>query len=79
MQAIREYAVVRNGQVVLNLPEYFDQSEVEVIVLPTDPTKPRPEETGTVRYDINELVRRMPKDHTPEEVNWGASVGKEVW
>ena len=34
MQAIREYAVVRNGQVVLNLPEYFELSEVEIIVLP---------------------------------------------
>jgi len=29
--------------------------------------------------DINDLVMRMPKDHTPEEVNWGAPVGKEVW
>ncbi|HHC24241.1 MAG TPA: hypothetical protein ENK58_02325 [Desulfobacterales bacterium] len=33
MQAIREYAVVKNGQLVLNLPRYFEQSEVEVIVL----------------------------------------------
>ena len=32
MQAIREYAVVKNGQPVLNLPKYFEQ--VEVIVLP---------------------------------------------
>ena len=31
---MREYAIVRNGQLVLNLPEYFEQSEVEVIVLP---------------------------------------------
>ncbi len=34
MQAIREYAVVKNRQLVLNLPEYFEESEVEVIVLP---------------------------------------------
>ena len=34
MQAIREYAVVRDGQVVLNLPSHFSFSEVEVIVLP---------------------------------------------
>lgn len=34
MQAIREYAVVRNRQIVLNLPEYFEESEVEVIILP---------------------------------------------
>ncbi|MDM8525033.1 hypothetical protein QUF80_16810 [Desulfococcaceae bacterium HSG8] len=31
---IRKYTVVKNGQLVLNLPEYFEQSEVEVIVLP---------------------------------------------
>lgn len=79
MQAIREYAVVRNGQLILNLPEYFEQSEVEVIILPTDLAKPRPERTGSVRYDINELVTRMPKDYTPEEVKWGDPVGKEVW
>ncbi len=33
MIAIREYAVVKNGRIVLNLPESFDQMEVEVIVL----------------------------------------------
>jgi len=34
MQAIREYAVVKNGQLLLNLPKHFKYSEVEVIVLP---------------------------------------------
>ena len=33
MQAIREYAVIKNGQIVLNLPEYLEQLEVEVIIL----------------------------------------------
>ena len=79
MQAIREYAVVKNGQLVLNLPEYFEQSEVEVIVLPTDPTASRPKKTKPVKYDIHELVMKMPKDYIPEEVNWGDPVGKEVW
>ncbi len=79
MQAIREYAVVKNGRLLLNLPEYFEQSEVEVIILPTDSAIPRQKRTGSVRYDIDDLVMRMPKDHTPEEVDWGAPVGKEVW
>ncbi len=26
---------MKNGQLILNLPEYFEQSEVEVIVKPT--------------------------------------------
>ena len=77
MQAIRKYAVVRNGQIVLNMPEYFERSEVEIIILPADATKPRAERSA--KYDINELVKRMPKDHTPEETDWGAPVGKEVW
>jgi hypothetical protein len=33
MIAIREYAVVKNGRIVLKLPESFEQMEVEVIVL----------------------------------------------
>ena len=79
MQAIRKYAVVRNGQLVLNLPEYSEHSELEVIILSADTAKSRPERTGTVRYDINDLVRKMPKDYTPEETDWGAPAGKEVW
>ncbi len=79
MQAIRKHAVVRNGQLVLNLPEYSEQSEVEVIILSINATKSRPGRTGTVRYDINDLVKKMPEDHTPEELNWGAPAGKEVW
>lgn len=31
------------------------------------------------RYDLNELVAQIPKDHKPEEVNWGAPVGREEW
>ncbi len=34
MQAIREYVTVKNRQIVLDLPETFDNMDVEVIVLP---------------------------------------------
>ena len=31
------------------------------------------------RYDIHELVARMPADYQVEEVDWGAPTGKEAW
>ena len=31
------------------------------------------------KYDLKELVSRMPKNHRVEEVEWGTPVGKEEW
>ncbi len=31
------------------------------------------------KYDITELISRMSKDYQPEETDWGAPTGKEVW
>lgn len=31
------------------------------------------------RYDLKELVSRMPKNYQVEEVDWGIPVGKEEW
>jgi antitoxin MazE len=31
------------------------------------------------RYDLRELVVRIPKDYEAEEIDWGPPVGKEVW
>ena len=31
------------------------------------------------KYDLKELVSRMPKNYRVEEVEWGAPVGKEAW
>jgi len=30
-------------------------------------------------YDLKELVSKIPTDYRPEEVDWGAPVGKEEW
>ncbi len=29
--------------------------------------------------DLRELVKRIPKDYKPEELEWGDPVGREVW
>jgi len=31
------------------------------------------------RYDLKDLLSRIPKDYQPEEVDWGPPTGKEVW
>lgn len=31
------------------------------------------------KYDLAELVSRIPKDYQTEEVDFGASVGREEW
>lgn len=30
-------------------------------------------------HDLRELVRRIPKDYKPEELDWGYPVRREVW
>ena len=30
-------------------------------------------------HDLRELVRRIPKDYKPEELDWGYPIGREVW
>jgi antitoxin MazE len=31
------------------------------------------------KYDLKELLSRMPKNYRVEEIEWGAPVGKEDW
>jgi len=30
-------------------------------------------------HDLRELVKRIPKDYEPKELDWGPPVGGEVW
>ncbi len=30
-------------------------------------------------HNLNRLVARIPKDYKPDPVEWGESVGREVW
>lgn len=31
------------------------------------------------KYELKELVKQIPKNNKPEEINWGIPEGKEVW
>jgi antitoxin MazE len=39
----------------------------------------RPARRVRGRHDLSDLVRRIPEDARPEEVDWGGPVGREVW
>jgi hypothetical protein len=39
MEAIREFSIVKNGKVEIDLPEYLENEEVEVLVLPLRTTE----------------------------------------
>lgn len=30
-------------------------------------------------HDLQDLVRRIPRDYTPSELEWGPAAGDEVW
>ena len=30
-------------------------------------------------HSLEQLLKRIPKDYKPEELDWGPPVGKEVW
>jgi antitoxin MazE len=38
-----------------------------------------PAEKVRGKYDLKDLVSRMPKNYRVEEVEWGTPVGKEEW
>ena len=67
-------ATIENGQVRfaadVRLPE---KARVYVVV---------PDFAETVsekKFDLAEMVARMPADYQPNEEDWGAPVGKEEW
>ncbi len=31
------------------------------------------------RYDLRDLVARIPRDYTANEIDWGEPSGKEIW
>lgn len=59
MEAIREIQKVKNGQVLINLPDHFENSEVEIIILPL--------KMGESRLKLSELLLQGPT-WTGEEI-----------
>jgi hypothetical protein len=74
MQVTTFQGVIENGRVKfetdVRLPE---KTKVYVVV-------PEFEQTATgKKFDLAEMVSRMPADYEPSEENFGSPVGKEEW
>ena len=74
MQVTTFEATIENGQVRfetdVHLPE---KAKVYVVV-------PEFEQTANgKKFDLAEMVSRMPADYEPSEENFGSPVGKEEW
>lgn len=74
MQVTTFEATIENGQVrfegEVSLPE---KTKVYVVV-------PEFEQSANgKKFDLAEMVSRMPADYEPSEENFGSPVGKEEW
>lgn len=67
---------VRLPKNVLNLAHIAVGDEVEIIV---DDHQILVKKVTPVKYDLAELVSRIPKGYKAREVNFGRPVGKEDW
>ncbi len=74
MEVITFQATIENGQVRfetdVNLPE---KTKVYVVVPEFDSS------ASSKKFDLAEMVSRMPADYKPSEETFGEPVGKEEW
>lgn len=72
-----ERGIVFPEQILSNLDLHIgDDVEVNII---NEKIVIEPLGTTSPKYNISELVSRMPADYHPEETEWGSPAGKEVW
>jgi antitoxin MazE len=67
---------VRLPKTVLDLAHIAVGDEVEIIV---DDHQILVRKVPSAKYDLDDLVSRIPKGFKAKEVNFGSPVGKEEW
>ncbi len=43
----------------------------EIVIKPTKPNRKK--------YNLKDLLKKMPENYSPEEIDFGKPMGKEVW
>ena len=66
--------VVENGQVRLASDIRLPESATVYVVVPDVEV-----ETSRPKFDLADMIARMPADYQVVEENFGPPVGKEVW
>jgi len=66
--------VVKNGQVRLTSDVHLSEGAIVYVVVPdveAEPSRPK--------FDLAEMIARMPADYQATEESFGDPVGKEAW
>ncbi len=74
MSVVTFRGVVENGQVRLTSDVRLPESATVYVVVPdaeVEPSRPK--------FDLLEMIARMPADYQAVEEGFGAPVGKEEW
>lgn len=66
--------VIENGLVHLDADVYLPERTKVYVVVPGDEQP----ENGK-KFDLSEIISRMPSDYQPSEETFGRPVGKEEW
>ncbi|MFN0037612.1 MAG: hypothetical protein ACKVUS_21325 [Saprospiraceae bacterium] len=80
MQAYRTHSIVQNGQVIVQLPEGFENTKVEVIVLKpavTQPSAPAAKPKGKEKF--SKYYGILKTGLTMEEIDTQLKVLREEW
>ncbi|MCW3096983.1 MAG: hypothetical protein JWL77_2601 [Chthonomonadaceae bacterium] len=66
--------VVENGQVRLPSDVHLPENATVYVVVPDAKAKP-----SRAKFDLVEMIARMPADYQAVEEGFGPPVGKEAW
>jgi len=66
--------VVENGQVRLASDVHLPESAIVYVVVPDAEAEP-----SHSKFDLAEMIARMPADYKATEEGFGPAVGKETW
>jgi len=66
--------VVKNGQVRLKGDVHLSEGVIVYVVVPDVTVEP-----NCSKFDLAEMIARMPADYQVTEEGFGSPVGKEAW
>ena len=63
--------VIKNGQIKLSIEVKLPEEAKVYVIVPREDEKPK--------FDLAEMVAKMPKNYKPQEEDFGKPVGREIW
>jgi predicted RNA-binding protein YlqC (UPF0109 family) len=76
MQAIRQYATVHGNTLILHLPDEMNETEVEVIVMPSDKENKNTSKNG---LNIEAIRKKITHKMTNDEIDAQLKEMREEW